>query len=74
MPRLFRYATVQYDPENCLTVSRGFAKGVRPEQLTATAMPFLTICDACFGYCKLRKAKGRLDQHSNRIQREKGYS
>lgn len=72
--QLMRYMTVASDPESCFTLAREFDETATPDQLVAAAVPLLILYDACYGYCKPRKAKGRLDQYNRRIQREKRHN
>ncbi|MDQ0016453.1 hypothetical protein J2W23_004856 [Variovorax boronicumulans] len=57
---LSRYAEVAIDGENNISIGREFPADATQEELLEALVPLSILWDACYGYCKPRKAKDRL--------------
>ncbi|RST54054.1 hypothetical protein [Variovorax sp. DXTD-1] len=57
---LSRYAEVESDDENHISIFKEFPADATEQELLTALVPLSILYDACYGYCKPRKAKGRL--------------
>lgn len=57
---LSRYAAIEIDSENNISICKEFPADATQGDLLEALVPLSILYDACFGYCKPRKAKDRL--------------
>ncbi|WP_432727543.1 hypothetical protein [Variovorax sp. W6] len=57
---LSRYTEIEDDPENYISISKEFPAEARVPELLTALVPLSILYDACYGYCKPRKARDRL--------------
>ena len=57
---LRRYAEVATDVDNNISIGKEFSADATQEELLGALVPLSILYDACYGYCKPRKAKDRL--------------
>ena len=57
---LSRYAELATDVDSNISIGKEFSADAIQEDLLETLVPLSILYDACYGYCKPRKAKDRL--------------